>query len=82
MIPYVAFSQHIQCDSWTPETLLIQGRIAQNGDHRLMAGKSRLRAHVVFKYEAIRPRFLTLADLVTILHEESQDYKLLSVRCV
>ena len=48
-----------------------------------MAGESRLRAHVVFKYPPNRPKFLTLADLVTILHEESRDYKLLSVcRCV
>jgi hypothetical protein len=44
-----------------------------------MAGESRLRAHVVFKYPPDRPKFLTLADLVTILHEESRDYKLLSV---
>jgi len=74
--------QHIQCDLWTPVTLLIQGRIGQNGNHRLMAGESRLRAHVVFKYETTRPKVLTLADLVTILHEESRNYKLLSVCCV
>ena len=44
-----------------------------------MAGDSRLRAHIVFNYPPTRPNFLTLADLVTILREESSDYKLLSV---
>ena len=44
-----------------------------------MVGESRLRAHVVFKHPPNRPKFLTLADLVTILHEESRDYRLLSV---
>lgn len=48
-------------------------------NHRLMAGGSRLRAHVVFGTPK-GPKFITLADLLSIMHEESQEYKLLSVR--
>lgn len=51
-----------------------------NENHKLMAGESRLRAHVEFKKTRNQPRFLTLADLLTIMHEESSDYRLLSVR--
>ena len=49
-------------------------------NHSQMVGKSRLRAHVVFPRESVNePSFLTLADLVTIMHDESQAYRLLSV---
>lgn len=51
-------------------------------NHKQMAGKSRLRAHVVFPRDPKGPSFLTLADLVTIMHNESQDYRLLSVSVV
>lgn len=47
-------------------------------NHRLMAGESRLRAHVVFGVPE-GPKFITLADLLSIMHEESREYKLLSV---
>lgn len=57
-----------------------QARMGSRGKHRLMAGESRLRAHIVFKPTPRQPQLLTLASLLTIMHEESTHYKLLSVR--
>ena len=42
-------------------------------------GRSRLRAHVTFGTNSTQPTFLTLAELITIMREESQEYRLLSV---
>ena len=42
-------------------------------------GRSRLRAHVTFGTNSTQPTFLTLAELITIMREESREYRLLSV---
>jgi hypothetical protein len=45
-----------------------------------MVGQSRLRAHVVFSRQSNNePSLLTLADLVTVMHDESRYYRPLSV---
>lgn len=59
---------------------MLQARLG-DGDYQLL-GSSRLRAHVTFSQKSTGPKFLTLADLVTIMHEESRDYRLLSVRLI
>jgi len=51
-------------------------------NHGQMIGKSCLRAHVVFPLRPGQPTFLTLAELVTVMHDESRDYCLLSVGCM
>ncbi|KAF8308021.1 hypothetical protein DL93DRAFT_2087418, partial [Clavulina sp. PMI_390] len=56
-------------------------RLAANENHHLMAGKSRLRAHVEFKYPLKRPHFFTVSDLLSIIHQESTDYRLFSENC-
>jgi hypothetical protein len=51
-------------------------------DDDQILGRSRLRAHVTFSQKPAGPKFLTLADLVMIMHEESRDYRLLSVSLI
>ncbi|KAF8308042.1 hypothetical protein DL93DRAFT_2171390 [Clavulina sp. PMI_390] len=48
---------------------------------RLMIGNSRLRAHVTFSSAEDFPRFCTIADLLRIMHRESNQYRLFSENC-
>ena len=52
-------------------------------EHKQMIEASRLRAHVVFsRSRKSPPKLLTLADLITIMHDESRKYRLLSVSLI
>jgi hypothetical protein len=68
------------CGKTVSDTL--QALMGGDENHGQMVGKSRLRAHVVFPGRPDRPSFLTLAELVMVMHDESRDYRLLSVGCM
>jgi len=46
-----------------------------------MMGRSRLRAHVVFRRQSDRPTLLTLATLITAMRDESRYYRPLTQNC-
>ena len=52
-------------------------RVGGNLEHKQMIETSGLRAHVVFSRKS-RPQLFTFADLIKIMHDESQKYRLLS----
>ena len=56
-------------------------RVGGDLEHKQMIETSRLRAHVVFSRRS-PPRLLTFADLITIMHDESRKYRLLSVSLI
>ncbi|KAF8308044.1 hypothetical protein DL93DRAFT_2087448 [Clavulina sp. PMI_390] len=56
-------------------------RVSSSEKHRLMIGESRLRAHVTFTCLENAPRLFALADLLVILQQESNEYRLFSENC-